>query len=141
MHEIELPVPADLPADIRLSLVVGSPQQVERALGSPIGRRLRTAEDLESLILALGERRSAHRLTAVLFRTTPGVVSRGLLYDDLPPTAARLLTAGPQRPRLDRSLRIAPLATAEIELDGPIEGGLTVPIRVDPALQEEGSAP
>lgn len=89
------------------------------------------------MIVALGEMRSSHRLVAVLFRSRPGVVSRGAAYDRLPPTAVRLLAAGDTSPRNDRRLRISPLAVAELELDGPVEGGRTESLRIDAGLEKK----
>jgi hypothetical protein len=129
-RELTLDVPAGVPPGSRLSVAVGSPLDVERALGGPTAERLRSAEDLESAIRVLGERRSAHRLRAVLFHETPAVISRGAIYDDLPPTAARLLSA-PGASRRDARRRLSRLSSAELEMDGPIEGGLTLRLQVD----------
>jgi hypothetical protein len=136
-HEISLTVPAGLPPDSRLRLLVGSPGEGARALGGPVAQRVQSAEDLESMIGALGARRSPHRLSAVLFQAAPAVVSRGAVYDDLPPTAARLLSTRPGRPRSNATRRISRLAATELELDGPLYGGLTLPLQVDSAWSSE----
>jgi hypothetical protein len=110
-------------------LAVGSPERVERAMGNPSSRRLGSTRDAAALIRVLGDRRSAHRLTAALYQPRDGVVRLGELLDDLPPTAGRLLgaqaTAGGAQPT-----RVAELGRWEIELDGPVTGGLVVRLAV-----------
>jgi hypothetical protein len=132
-RRIELTIPPDIARKETLVLAVGPPHQTQRALGRPLEQRLNSARDLDSLIHALAERRSAHRLTAVLIRKAGGVVSSGAEYGDLPPTAERLLAS---RGAAGRSVRtkVALLDRKEIELDGPIDGGLAVRLSVDPAL-------
>jgi hypothetical protein len=132
-QRIELAIPPGIAREETLILAVGPPQQTQRALGRPLDQRLNSARDLGSMIQALGERRSAHRLTAVLFRRAGGVVSSGAEYGDLPPTAERLLASRGAAGRSKRT-KVALLAREEIELDGPVEGGLAVRLTIDPAL-------
>jgi hypothetical protein len=127
---LTLEVPRGLLPGTELSLVVGSPARVDRTLGNPVARRAQTARDVSALVRAMGEMRSSNRLTAVLYRAAPGVVADGAAYDELPPTAARLLLSGSEGRRTAVS-RYAPLARAEIELDGPVDGGATIELRVD----------
>ncbi len=97
-----------------------------------------SADDMASLVEALGDRRSEHRLLAVLVDAAPGVVSRGRFYEALPPTAGKLLSssaAGSTRART----RLSRLASVEIELDGPVEGGFAVRLRVDSGSPNGGS--
>jgi hypothetical protein len=132
-RRFRLPIPRDLAGEETLVLAVGPPDQVERALGRPLDRRLSSARDLDTMIRALGEQRSAHRLTAVLFRRAGGVVSRGAEYGALPPTAERLLASRGAAGAAQRT-PVALLARREIELDGPLGGGLLVRLSIDPAL-------
>ena len=104
----------------------------------PIEERVKSAADLEGMVRALGQRRGAQRLTAVLFRRSGSVVSRGAEYGPLPPTAERLLASRSSAGASQRS-PVSLLAREEIELDGPLEGGLAVRLRLDPGLgPEEG---
>jgi hypothetical protein len=67
----------------------------------------------------------------VLHRPARGVVSRGADYSGLPPTAERLLgldAPGRTTPRA----RPLTLAQAEVELDGPVEGGASVELELAP---------
>jgi len=116
-----------------LLLAVGPPSQIERALGRPIEERVKSAADLDAMIRALGERRGAQRLTAVLYRRAGSVVSRGAEYGALPPTAEHLLSARSSGGASKRT-PVSLLSREEIELDGPVEGGLAVRLRIDPGL-------
>jgi hypothetical protein len=129
-ERFRLRIPEDFSGEGTLTLAVGPPDQIDRALGRPLERRLQSARDLDSMIRALGERRSAHRLTAVLFRRAPGVVSRGEELEALPPTAERLL-ASRGATGAARRTPVALLARDEIELDGPVDGGLSVKLKID----------
>jgi len=137
---LELALPERLPRAGTLTLAVGSPAGIESALGDRIARRVRTATDLSAVVEALSEQRSAHRLTAVVYESGGSVVSRGTLYSGLPPTAEKLL--GLERSALERRERplSSPLSRAEVELEGPVQGGLQVRLRVERgALEPEGS--
>lgn len=116
-----------------LLLAVGPPAEIERALGRPITERVNSAADLDALVRALGERRGAQRLTAALYRSAGTVVSRGAEYGALPPTAERLLASRSSGGASKRT-PVALLWREEVELDGPVEGGLAVRLRIDPNL-------
>lgn len=133
-ERISIPIPGDLSGDRTVALAVGPPEQIDRALGRPLRERLNSAQNLDALVAALAERRSAHRLTAVLFQSDGGVVSRGEAYTGLPPTAQRLLSARSGASR-GKPTRVAELARSELALDGPVEGGLMVRLRVDADLE------
>ncbi|HXV76289.1 MAG TPA: hypothetical protein VD788_08215 [Candidatus Polarisedimenticolaceae bacterium] len=134
-RSFEIHVPDDLPADANLALVVGSPTEVDRALGRPLARRYGSVEDVRAVIDILADLRAANRLTAVLYRSSPGVVSRGAAYSDLPPSAERLMTASPGTPS-SRNTTVSELFRTEVELDGPVEGGVVVRLRVDSDLSD-----
>jgi hypothetical protein len=131
-RRVLLRIPEEITGTETLMLAVGPPEQTDRALGRPLEARLGSARDLDTMIRALGERRAAHRLTAVLFRRAGGVVSRGAEYGALPPTAERLLASRGAAGESERTT-VAQLARAEVELDGPLVGGLMVRLSVDPA--------
>lgn len=133
-RSFDLELPEDLAPDAKLSLAVGPPEHVDRALGQPLARRLRSAGDINSVIGVLADIRASHRLTAVLYEQAQGVVSRGVEYPDLPPSAQRLLSA---RARTDKTsvIRAADVARGEVELDGPIEGGVVVRLQVNSDLE------
>jgi hypothetical protein len=129
-HVLELELPATLPREGTLVLAVGDPRSIEQALGAPLEQRVRSSPDAESLVLALGERRSPHRLTAVVYEPGGAIVSRGLALTELPPTAQKLLSLGaPPQSREARGL-VSPVARAERELDGPVRGGTQLRLRV-----------
>lgn len=129
-RELTLTVPSNVDGSHDLVLVVGSPEQVDRALGQPLQQRLRSVTDLASLVRVLGHQGSAHRLRGVLHEPGHAVVSRGVVYDELPPTVERLLSSAhvtPGRPRRD----VSELGSSEVQLDGPLEGALQVRLRVE----------
>ncbi len=128
-QELEIPLPESLPRDGTLTLAVSSPAGIDRVLGSPVARRLSTARDLDAVIEALKQQRSAHRLTGVVYEAGGTVVSRGFLFSDLPPTAERLLSLGAPATGRRAPLR-TPLARAEVELDGPIDNGLQLRLKI-----------
>ncbi len=135
-ESFELLVPRGLPRGTVLMLAVGPPDKIDQALGRPVVERLRSARDLPSAVRALGELKSSHRLTAVLYREAGGVVSRGAAYEQLPPTAEHLLAT---RAASDATVRTkySSLARSEIEMNGPVEGGLAVRLLVDSNLEAE----
>jgi hypothetical protein len=133
-RQLSIRVPSGLVPDRDLALSVGSPTYLEGILGRPLTQRLHSAEDLPSFVRALGSRWSADRLKAVLYQAGAGVVRGGALFEHLPPTAARLLAADLPANATQRR-RVARLAVEELQLDGPAEGGVTVRIRVDSALE------
>jgi hypothetical protein len=135
-EKLTLEVPSTLPERTVLTLAVGPPAQIERALGRPIGRRLESAGDLGSMVRALGEIHSARRLTAVLIRRAGGAVAHGRAFEQLPPTAEHLLATDSLAGSSGR-VSLSTLARAEIELDGPVDGGLAVHLLVDSALEPE----
>jgi hypothetical protein len=126
----ELRVPHGVEDGTKLRLAIGPPSQIERALGNPLARRLQTAENLAGVLRVLGEMRSDHRLVAVLYDDSPTIVRDGAAFSHLPPTAAHLLSSGARsgaafRPRASR------IATSQLEMDGPISGGLSIRVEVD----------
>jgi len=126
---LRLQVPPGLADGTALTLAVGSPAQIDRALGRQIAARMRSARDLGSTLKALGDMRSAHRLTAVLFSKEGGVVSRGAAFEQLPPTAEHLLATRSAAGGGSRKA-VSSLVRTEVELNGPVEGGLTVRLLV-----------
>jgi len=133
-RRFDLTVPRDLPPNAKLTLVIGSPDQVDRALGQPLARRYRSASDLASVVEILSDLRASNRLTAVLYHPAPGVVSRGVAYTDLPPSAQKLLSARP-RSGGTSATRVADLMWTEQVLDGPVDGGVVVRLQVDSDLE------
>jgi len=131
---LEIQVPPDVGTGSPLSLVIGDPASVARVLGNPLARRLQSADDLESYIRILGEVPASDRLTAVLYRKAAGAVSRGAALAGLPLTAANLLGSQPGGSG-DGYLTVAPLASAGLKLDGPVEGSVLA------AVEVEGSRP
>lgn len=135
-RRLTIEIPGDLPPRTTLALAVGPPSQIDQALGQPIAKRVRSAEDVASVVRSLNEIGSSHRLTAVLFERAEGVITRGVAYEDLPLSAGRLLAANAWSSSAERT-RVARLAATEVELDGPVEGGLVVRLRVDGGLRSE----
>jgi hypothetical protein len=138
LRTLEIEIPKGLTEAGPLLLTAGSPARVENTVGRPLSRRLQSSVDVESVVRTLSDVRSAHRLTAALYRPAPTVVHRGASYSELPPTAERLLSlASPSI--ASRRPRASPVATAELELDGPLTGGVTIRLSLNPDLdpQEE----
>jgi len=129
VREFRLDLPEHVTAGDGLTLVVGNPEAVDRALGRTFDLQVRSAADARSLVGALSAPRAAHRLVAQVVVPGAAVVSGGVAWGTLPPTAERLLA---QRP--DAAVRsagpLAPLARAEIELDGPVDGLAQVRLRI-----------
>ncbi|MCP3978691.1 MAG: hypothetical protein GY716_05075 [bacterium] len=132
---LELEIPQGVAPGTRLALAIGSPDGVDRALGRPLARRLRTAQTLDAVAHVFAGLRSAHRLTGALYRSAPGVYSGGVTYDNLPPTAQRLLGSA----TTDRAARgrVSTLARAERELDGPIDGAQVLQLQVEPIRKKK----
>jgi len=130
-RELSFELPEQLPRSGTLMLAVSNPAGIERALGSPLSRRVRSAGDMRSLVRALSDLRSSHRLTGVIYEPGGTVVARGMSYTELPPTAAKLLSlrATPEDRRVGPL--VSPLSRAEIELAGPVHGGGKIRLRVD----------
>jgi len=133
-RRFDLTIPEDLPDDARLALAVGSPDQVDRALGQPLSRRYRSASDLAAVVDVLGDLKASNRLTAVIYHQASGVVSRGVAYADLPPSAQKLLSARANAGGASKT-RVAVLVRAEQMLDGPVDGGIVVRLQVDSGLE------
>jgi hypothetical protein len=131
-----LQIPRGLPRGTVLTLAIGPPAKIDQALGRPIVERLRSARDLPAALRALSELKSSHRLTAVLYKEAGGVVSRGAAYEQLPPTAEHLLATRAATDATKRT-RYSPLARSEIEMNGPVEGGLAVRLLVDSNLEAQ----
>jgi len=131
-RRVEIAVPVDVPHDVRLTIAVGPPDYIDQALGQPVGRRLRSSRDLGAAIEALSELGSAHHLQVVLLGGTPGIVTRGLAYDRLPPTAEKLLGGAPAG-RGSRT-HASVLSRAEVVLDGPVEGGVVAALELEGAV-------
>lgn len=133
-HPFSIRIPPGLAPGRDLMLGVGSPAYLESILGRPITQRLRSAEDLPAFVRALGSRWSSDRLKAVLYQLGAGVVRGGTVFENLPPAASRLLAADLPANATSRT-RISRLATEELLLDGPAEGGVSVRIRLDSGLE------
>ena len=128
-RQLELRLPHGAEVGSTLRVAVGSPTQIERALGNPLARRLTTSEDLAGVLRVLGEMKAENRLIAVLYDDSPTVVRDGLAFSGLPATAAHLLATGARSGAASHS-RVSRLATTQIELDGPVGGGLTIGVMV-----------
>ena len=138
-REFELRLPHGIADGTVLRVAVGPQDQVERALGNPLQRRLRSADDLSGVLHVMGELKSDHRLIAVLFDNSPSVVRDGLEFSHLPSTAAHLLSTGARSGAASRA-RVSRLSSTQLELDGPVSGGLTIGVRVgDNAGKTEAS--
>lgn len=137
-RELSLELPENLPPVGQLVLAVGSPSGLNQALGNPLARRLASATDMRAVIDALAGQRSAHRLTAVVYAQGGAVVSRGTAYTELPPTIERLLSLETSvgGDRRQRPL-VSPLAQAEVEMDGPVEGGKQVRLKIERGFTTE----
>jgi len=138
LRTLQIEIPEGLTEAGPLLLTAGSPDRVESAVGRPLSRRLQSSVDVESVVRTLSDVRSAHRLTAALYRPALTIVHRGASYSELPSTAERLLSLA--SPSLaSRRPRASQLATAEIELDGPLSSGVTIRLSLNPDLdpQEE----
>jgi len=133
----KLRVPHDVDEGKKLRLAVGPPSQIERALGSPLARRMQTASDLSGVLRVLGELRADHRLVAVLYHEAPTIVRGGVAFSQLPPTAAHLLSSGARTGTAFRS-RVSRLASSQLEMDGPITGGLAIRVKVDAGTPGDG---
>jgi hypothetical protein len=137
-RELSLRLPEHLPPAGQLVLAVGSPPGLNQALGNPLARRLASATDMRAVIEALAGQRSAHRLTAVVYAQGGAVVSRGTAYTELPPTVERLLSLETQAGRDPRQRPlVSPLAQAEVEMDGPIEGGKQIRLKIERGFTTE----
>lgn len=131
IREMTIEMPADLPAGNELVLAVGNPDRVDQLLGRPWSQRLESAADLASLVRVLADRRSANRLTAVVFDPRRAVISRGATYGELPPTAERLLSSQAPLTGAPRRRVVSQLGGSELELEGPVEGGLVFRLQLD----------
>lgn len=141
-QELSVPLPERLPRRGTLTLAVSSPAGINQALGNPLARRLQTARNMRAVIDALADQRSAHRLTAVVYERGGAVVSRGVAYAELPPTAERLLSLGARSARRNARPLVSPLGRAEVELDGPVEGGTQVRLKIERGFAtDEGEEP
>lgn len=130
-HQFELDLPQPLPRDGSLILAVGSPSGVDGVLGGLLLRRLESATDLDAVVGALADQRSAHRLTAVIYATGSAAVAGGTAFQGLPPTAEKLLSTLALPTVADANRRAPGTAfdRAEIELDGPVLGGMQVRLK------------
>ncbi len=135
-RSFELRVPHGVDGGDELRLAVGPPSQIEKALGNPLVRRLQTADDLAGVVRVLGDLWSEHRLVAVLYQDSPTIVRGGAAFSQLPPTAAHLLSQGSRSGAAFRS-KVSRLATSQLEMDGPVIGGLSIRVEVDAGAPEE----
>ena len=133
-HTLRIQIPADLEPGTELRLAVGPPDQVDRALGRPAQSRVDSARSLDALVRALDRDDAANRLRAVVYTQAGTVVSQGVEYTDLPPTAMRLLSTKRSSAR-SRVSGMAVLQQVEQRLDGPIVGGLLARLRLDSGLE------
>ncbi len=120
----------------QLRLSVGPPSQIQRALGNPLARRLQTADDLPAVLRIVGDLQSEHRLTAVLYQEAPTIVRDGAALPNLPPTVAHLLSTGSRSGASFRS-PVSRLASSQTEMDGPVDGGLTILVKVDSGAPDD----
>jgi len=127
---LEIRVPDEVRPGTQLSLAVGDTAAVARFLGNPHARRLHSAADLESYVRVLADTPPGDRLEAVLFRSAAGAISRGEALTGLPPTAAHLL--GSDAGGMGAGyLSTWPLASASLDLDGPVGGSFRESLEVD----------
>jgi len=127
-------VPEGLAPGTRLLLAIGPPDRIDETVGRSSNDRVDSATSLAAVVRALNDRKGAHRLTAVLYSHAAGAISRGAVYPALPPTAARLI--GSDLPSSARPQRHAVVHDeSEIELDGPVSGGVAVALRVVPSTE------
>jgi hypothetical protein len=138
-RRFELRLPRELPPGDHLFLAVGPPDHIDDVRGRALARRFRTAADVQAMSGVLADLRSTHRLIALVYHDAPGIVSRGVAYADLPPSARRLLGSEEAAQR-QATLRVSDLVEQELELDGPIDGGVVVRLQIDPerSPEEEG---
>ena len=94
-----------------------------------------TADDLAGVLRVLGDFQSEHRLVAVLYHDSPTIVRGGAVFSQLPPTAAHLLSRGSRSGAAFRS-KVSRLATSQLEMDGPVTGGLSIRVEVDSGAPE-----
>jgi hypothetical protein len=131
-RELRLTLPTVLPDVEELLFAVGNPLALDQAMGSRLQRRLQGATDIHSYLRVLGEIRSAHRLTAVVYHLGGSIVARGREFERLPPTIERLLAiAAP--PTARNPVPSNALVWAEEELPGPVTGIATRRLRVERA--------
>jgi hypothetical protein len=129
IEQLAIIVPDNLASGTRVTLAVGTPAMINKALGSPDQAALAAAADLDSFVQALGRPRSPHRLTAILFRAGEGAVVEGRVLEELPPSALQWIKA--RRGATARSSRkTVLLEKIETELDGPLTGGLMIRLEV-----------
>lgn len=126
---LTLQLPERLPDDDRLVLVVGNPRTIDVALGNILSQRFRSAADPAGYVSVLADLHAPHRLIALVVERGGAVIARGGEYVQLPPTAERLLATQNTDSRR-RSVGFSPIARAETELDGPIQGMRQVRLRV-----------
>jgi hypothetical protein len=131
IRQLTFELPEKLPRSGTLTLAVSNPSGIEQLLGNPLARRLRSAGDLGALVRALSERQSDHRLSGVIYQPGGTVVARGLAFTELPPTAAKLLSLKATSRDRNRGPLVSPLSRAEVEMDGPVQGGGTIRLRLD----------
>lgn len=129
-REFELSLPDQLPRTGSLVLAVGSPLAIEQALGGTLEQRMLSARDLVGVVRALADVRSEHRLTAVVYERGGAVVSRGIAFTELPPTAEHLLSLQRTSTAGKPVRRVSPLVRDEQPLDGPVGGGKQLRLRV-----------
>jgi hypothetical protein len=136
---LQLTVPHGVSSGTGLRIAVGTPDQIQRALGNPLAARLQSSNDLGDVISVLGQLQATHRLVAILYQNSPTVTRDGVTYSDLPPTAAHLLSRGARVGGVSRS-RVSLLGRAEIEMDGPIKGGLSMRVQIAGGSGDEEQA-
>ena len=133
---LEIRVPDEVRPGTRLSLAVGDTTAVARFLGNPHARRLQSAGDLESYVRVLADAPPGDRLEAVLFRSAAGAISQGEALTGLPPTAAHLLGSDAGGTGAGY-LSAWPLASASLEMDGPVGGSYRERLEVDDSGGDE----
>jgi hypothetical protein len=141
VHELDVRLPDRAPRSGSYVLAVGGAPAVDRAMGSPLERRVASAGDLPTLARALGDQASDRRLRAVVYEPGTGTVSDGVAWPAVPPTASRLLATrrGAAPGPTAGGSGAAALAAAEVVLDGPVRGLLQLRIELGPPPDAAGA--
>jgi hypothetical protein len=128
-RSLNLTLPERLPDGDGLVLVVGNPREIDIAMGNILLQRFRSAADPEAYMQVLSDLYAPNRLSAMIVERGGSVISGGGAFVQLPPTAERLLATQATETRR-RLATNSPIATAEIELDGPVTGMQQARLRV-----------
>lgn len=131
LRTLQVRVPDTLVPGTPLILAVGSDRWIRAAARAGTSERLQSARDLPSLVRGLSDPGADNRLAAVLYRAAPSAAVGGAVLEGLPGSAGRLLASeGASAAVLPG--RVAALARDEVDLDGPVEGGVAVRLETGP---------